>query len=258
VIIDAHTHLGLESFIVKPIPDWKRLKPAFQVKMEMTPERLIQSMDESGISRSVVFPFPLEEMDSRQANSYVLEQSRRFPNRFIPFALLDEEPEHWVERGCFGFKQHFLLAPERFNAKKVYRSIEESGFPLVAHFSTGHALAEARAILNIAPSLKMIVAHMGRQVPNTGDGVLALVRELKSETTVCFETSTVHNSEIIREAAEIAGPERILFGSDFPFNTDTQAESVGYEINMIRNAFSDEVTREMVFRTNVLKMTGEA
>lgn len=257
MIIDCHTHLGLESFIVKEIPEWKLLKPAFQVKMEATAEDLILSMDGSGVSRSVVFPFPLEEVDSVQANSYVLEQARRFPDRIIPFALLDDEPERWIAEGCFGFKQHFLLAPERFDAKDVYRTIEGSGRPLLAHFSTGRALEEARAILNVAPGLKLIVAHMGRQVPNTGDGVLDLVRALKDETGVFFETSTVYDSAIVKKAAEIVGPERIIFGSDFPFNTDIHADSVGFEIDIIRNSFDRPDARDLVFGKNVLELIGD-
>lgn len=257
MIIDGHTHLGLESFIVDKIPAWKLKKPAFQVKMEMTPEILIQSMNASGISKSVIFPFPLEEVDSVQANSYVLDQSRNFQNRFIPFSLLDDEPERWIENGCFGFKQHFLLAPERFNAKDVYQTIENSNRPLVAHFTTGRALEEAQAILKIAPGLKLIIAHMGRQVPNTGDGVLSLVQALRDETGVFFETSTVYQSEIIRKAADIIGPERIIFGSDFPFNSDTQKESVIYEINTINNGFEDSNMKEMIFHTNILKLIGD-
>ena len=257
MIIDGHTHLGLESFIVKVIPDWKLRKPAFQVKMENTPENLIPSMDRAGVNRSVVFPFPLEEVDSVQANSYVLEQSREYPDRFIPFALLDSEPERWIDEGCFGFKQHFLLAPERFDPKQIYRTIEHSKRPLVAHFSTGRALEQARTILKIAPGLKLVIAHMGRQVPNTGEGVLDLVRALKDEVGVSFETSTVYDSRTIRTAAEIVGPERIIFGSDYPFNSNTSEDSISREIDVVNNGIDGVEAREMVFASNILKLTGE-
>ncbi len=256
VIIDGHTHLGLESFIVDEIPEWKLKKPAFQVRMENTAEVLLASMDRSNITKSVVFPFPLEEVDSIQANSYVLDNCRRYPGRFIPFSLLDDEPDRWIEQGTRGFKQHFLLAPERFNAIEVYRIIERSGLPLVAHFSTGRALEEARAILDIAPELTLIVAHMGRQVPNTGEGVLELAEALKNEPRVYLETSTVDDADTIGKAADIVGFDRIIFGSDFPFNSDTWEESTLHELDTIFRSFEDEKVREKILYGNIQSLIG--
>ncbi len=61
-IIDAHTHLGLEKFIVKRIPDEKRKRPAFRDPMEHRLERLLAQMDRNGVARAVAFPMPLEEV----------------------------------------------------------------------------------------------------------------------------------------------------------------------------------------------------
>lgn len=251
MIIDAHTHLGLESFIVKKIPDWKLKKPAFQVKMENNIETLIHSMDKSGVEKSVVFPFPLEEIDSAAANEYVLNNAIKFPSRIIPFALVDHEPERWIKLGARGFKQHFLLAPERFNSSEVYRVMEKYRVPLVAHFTTGKALEEAMAILNFAPNLKLIIAHMGRQIPNTGEGVLKLAFEFKDKPNVYFETSTVYDPGVIREVVDIVGSRRVIFGSDFPFNSDIKEDSVLFEIDIIAGSFKDSRIRERIFCKNI-------
>lgn len=251
MIIDAHTHLGLESFIVRKIPDWKLKKPAFQVKMENKIDVLIKTMDKSCIDKSVVFPFPLEEVDSALANEYVLSNALKFPTRIIPFALLDHEPERWIKSGARGFKQHFLLAPERFNYSEVYSVMERYRVPLIAHFSTGRALEEAMSILKFAPELKLIIAHMGRQVPNTGKGVLKLASALKDKPNIYFETSTVDDPEVIRMTVDIVGSERVLFGSDYPFNSDIRENSVLYEIDVIINSFEDEQIREKVLCKNI-------
>ena len=227
MIIDGHTHLGLESFIVKKIPDWKLKKPAFQVKMENKVETLIDGMDKSGVDKSVVFPFPLEEIDSVAANEYVLNGALEYPSRIIPFALVDHEPERWINLGARGFKQHFLLAPERFNS------------------------SEAMAILNIAPNLKLIIAHMGRQVPNTGEGVLKLASELRDKPNVYFETSTVYDPDVIGAVVDIVGDGRVIFGSDFPFNSDIKEDSVLYEIARIAESFKDSRIRERVLHKNI-------
>ena len=247
-VIDAHTHLGLESFIVKKIPEWKLKKPAFQVKMENTPGDLISSMDKYGISRSVTYPFPLEEVDSVPANTYVLDKCREHSDRLIPFSLLDDEPQRWIEQGSRGFKQHFLLAPERFNAADVYKTIADSGLPLIAHFTTGRAVEEARTILEAAPGIKLIVAHMGRQVPDTGEGVLELVKALKDESRVFFETSTVDDTDVMKRAADIVGTGRIIFGSDNPFS------STGHELGLISRGFEDKDDRDKLLSGNILRL----
>ena len=208
-------------------------------------------MNKSGIDKAVIFPFPLEEEDSTAANEYVLDSALTFPDRFLPFALLDPEPEKWIERGALGFKQHFLLAPERFELTRIYRSLEEHQVPLIAHFTTGKALEQVQNILKAAPGLTLIVAHMGRQVPNTGEGILPLARELKSFENIFFETSTVCEPDSIRHTADIVGGKRILFGSDYPFNSDIRRDPILYEIDVINKSFTDTEIIGDVFSNNI-------
>ena len=254
MIVDAHTHLGLESFIVRELPEWKKKKPAFSVKMENSPERLLSLMERSGVDKAVSFPFPLEEVDSAEANNFVLSAAQEYPEKIIPFVLIDQEPERWIDGGTKGFKQHFLLAPERYPLSQVYRRVEASGLPLIAHFTTGKASVEAREILSIAPDIKLIFAHMGRQVPNTGKGVLDIVAEFKEFKQVFFETSTVWDSEVVRRAIDIVGSERILFGSDFPFNGDTEDGSIRKEISFVDAATDDLLIRKNILGNNILRL----
>ena len=60
---------------------------------------LIQSMDENGIDRSVVFGFPWRtaELLARH-NDYVLDAAARFPDRLLPLACLDLFSQRCVEK----------------------------------------------------------------------------------------------------------------------------------------------------------------
>ena len=62
-------------------------------------EMLIQSMDENGIDRSVVFGFPWRtaELLARH-NDYVLDAAARFPDRLLPLACLDLFSQRCVEK----------------------------------------------------------------------------------------------------------------------------------------------------------------
>ncbi|MCK5735174.1 MAG: amidohydrolase family protein, partial [Spirochaetaceae bacterium] len=102
-----------------------------------------------------------------------------------------------------------------------------------------------------------IIAHMGRQIPNTGNGVLELVQALKDESRVFFETSTVDEADVMQKAADIIGSDRIIFGSDFPFNSDIREDSSKHEINTIHLAFNNEEDREKILTGNIQSLIKE-
>lgn len=255
-VIDAHTHLGLASFIVRPIPENKRSKPAFKDRLENTVEALVLAMDRDGVERAVAFPYPMVEVDADQANAYVFEAAASYPDRIIPFALLDDEPGRWIAQGARGFKQHFLLEPARFDLATAYRLIAASGLPLIAHLDTGAAVAQAESILALAPDLRLIIAHMGRCEPNTGCGVAENLDALARHPRVFFETSTVRDPEAFRLAVRKVGPERICFGSDFPFNSHLDPDPLARELEIMRSAGLLPHDLERILGTTILTLTG--
>jgi predicted TIM-barrel fold metal-dependent hydrolase len=235
-LVDAHVHLGLESFIVRPISEEKRKKPAFKDRMEQAPEALIAALDRNGVGAAVAFPFPLAEVDADLADAFILEAARRFPGRIIPFALLGDGVEDRIARGFRGFKQHFLLEPERFDLRRAYGLVSEAGLPLVAHLPTRGIVPGAEAILRIAPRLKLVIAHMGRCEPNTGKCVEENLLALAKYRNVYFETSTVRDPAAFRRAVELVGAGRVLFGSDLPFNSHLGGDPLAEELGIVRGA----------------------
>ncbi len=264
--IDAHTHIGLPSFIVREIPAWKLAKPAFQDRMSQTAAELVESLGRTGIDRAVVFPFPLAEADPGAANGYVLDAWKAAPDRIIPFALVDDEPLRRAEAGFRGFKQHFLLEPERFDLGRVYREIASTRMPLVAHFPTREIVSCARAVLEAAPDIRLIIAHMGRCEPFTGKCVLENVAALADLPNVCFETSTVRDEAVFREAIAMVGAARICFGSDLPFGSALGGNPQRAEMEALERALDgtgacgaggSEDDRRLVFGGTIRRLIGE-
>lgn len=254
-VLDAHTHLGLESFIIRPIPEEKKKCPAFQDRMELEVDDLIRRMNSVCAVQAVAFPFPLEEVDADIANRYVLDAAKVHPNRIIPFALVEEEIERWLVLGVKGFKQHAgLQSPERFNLANAYRTMAEAGVPLIIHLQAAtrgvHPVDQVKGILAIAPRLKVIVAHMARSVPNTGTGVEETALGLRDHEGVYLETSTVRDPEAIARAVAIVGGERIVYGSDTPFNSHAGPNAMADEIKVIRQAgLNAEQTEKILGQT---------
>lgn len=261
VIIDAHTHLGLESFVVRPISEEKRKRPAFRDSMENRLERLIAQMDANGVAQAVAFPFPLEEIDAARANTYVLEAHRAFPDRIVPFALVGDDVEQWLEHGARGFKQHAILQnPDRFDLRRAYRAMAEADVPLIIHarwHPEGPGVADQiRTILEAAPTLRVIVAHMGRRTPNTGEGVRETLHHLRDEPGVYAETSTVRDPRAVECAVELLGEDRVMFGSDFPFNSYLDADPLAVELDVLARADLPPRVKEKILGTNVLTCLG--
>lgn len=252
MIIDCHVHIGTEDLLARPIPPEKRARPAFRDRMRNTVENQLARMDENGVARAVVFGFPLEEIDRVRANEYVLQATRDYPQRFIPFMLVGDDTEYWLQRGAQGFKQqNILYAPERFDLMRAYAVIAEAGAPMLIHFRAGPGYSvadQAQAILRRVPDLRLIVAHMGRHTPNTADRVEDALLGLRDEPNVFFETSTVRDPQAIVRAVEIVGPERVIFGSDYPFNSYLNDNPIGEELAVIERA---GVPKEKVLSGNI-------
>ncbi|MCL5951573.1 MAG: amidohydrolase [Chloroflexi bacterium] len=259
-IIDAHTHLGLETFVVKPIPTEKRKRPAFRDPLEHRVENLLRRMDTNGVSRAVAFPYPLEEVDPVLVNTYVLDACHAYPDRIIPFALIGDDVDQWLEQGAKGFKQHAILqTPERFNLPRAYRRMAAAQTPLIIHarsLAPEQVTQQIREILNSAPDLRVIVAHMGRHTPNTSEHVEANLQGLRDQANVFFETSTVRDSLIIQRAVELVGENRILFGSDSPFNSHLDADPLAVEIDIIRQAGFPPRVEDKILGGNLMRLLG--
>ena len=97
---------------------------------------------------------------------------------------------------------------------------------------------------------------MGRCVPNTGECVEENLKALAGRENVFFETSTVRVPDTFRRAAELAGPGRILFGSDFPFNSHLDGDPLAAELRIMRASGIPESALRGIMGGNLLALIG--
>lgn len=258
-VLDGHTHLGLLRFMVKPVSEERRKLPAFQDRLECSVSDLLASMDAHGIAQAVAFPFPAEEVDAVQANYYVLQAQSANPQRILAFALVGDDVEFWLRQGARGFKQHALVQnPQRFDLPRAHRAMAEAGVPLMIHCWTrgGTTVPEQiRSILGYAPQLKVIVAHMGRRMPNTDLDVADNLAGLRDLGNVYVDTSTIRQPQAVRLAVQVLGEDRVIFGSDFPFNSQ-DPDSVGSELRVVDEAGLNARARRKVLGLNLMACLG--
>lgn len=227
--IDAHSHVGTFG-------GWADVR--------ITPERLIEQMDEYNIEKAVISTYPMKES---------LDAADRYPERIIGAAWVNPaEGEEALARvrdavkyhGFRGIKLHPLEHAFIANDASVFpiaELAEELGVPLMIH--SGHGpFSLPWSIAQLAeryPQVKVLMIHMGH---GNGMYIQAAIDMAKKYPNIYLETSGMPMHTKIKEAYETVGADRVMFGIDAPFHhpsveiqrtlvsglTDRQLEDVFY------------------------------
>jgi len=244
MIIDSHVHL-LPRRVRLDRTDFCRDDIAFgsiyssEKSKMVSEEEIIAYMDRSEIDKAIVFGFPWEDHDLvKENNDEVWSFHRRFPDRIVPFAVLSakggesarRETERTLAGGFSGIGElamyHGGWNSEGF--KSLGPSLEQAqiyGVPVLIHVNepVGHDYpgkipVDFRGLFNMVkayPDVDFILAHFGG-----GVFIWALmpeIRDLMARTYLDTAAAPfLYDSKIFEIACRIMGPDKILFGSDYP------------------------------------------
>jgi predicted TIM-barrel fold metal-dependent hydrolase len=244
MIIDFHTHIFPSIFreerasFFPEEPDFELLYSPIESKMEGR-EDLLVIMEEDGVDRSIVFGFPWRKSENyKRNNDYVIESVRQHPERLIGFCSFDfrsreapEEAERCLKAGLSGigelavydqgFSRDIITALDNIMEIGVHYDV-----PVLLHTNEplGHqypgkqpmTLNQVYSLLKRYPSNRIVLAHWGGGLFFYG----LMKREVKEVLkNVWFDTAAspfLYDPDIYRVAGEILGPEKLLFGSDYP------------------------------------------
>ncbi len=245
MIIDVHTHIfppdilsGRDLFHTGE-PEFRLLYGPADSKMASA-EMLIQSMDENGIDRSVVFGFPWRtaELLARH-NDYVLDAAARFPDRLLPLACLDLFSQRCVKiaekvliDSVRGFGELAVYAAGGNmdlvldNFKQIAVLCREKDLVLLAHANepVGHVYpGKAPFGLDLYYDMARAAAGATLILAHWGGGLIFFELLRKHDpglfANIYYDTAAspfVYRNDIYRVATQVAGPNKILFGSDYP------------------------------------------
>ena len=251
MIVDFHTHILPERFR----SDRASIAAKDETFAEMFSdpdsriagaEELIESMRAAGIDRSIALGYGWSDLDvAREANDYILEAAARHPDQIVPFCSVNPawgveaiaEARRCAEQGARGIGE---LHPDTqgFNPadtellKPFMQAVRELGLIVLMHASepVGHMYPgkgsatpdRLEALVNNFPDNKIVFAHFGGGLPFYG-----LMDEVRDGlANAWFDTAAtpfLYNSHVYSTTARTIGPEKILFGSDFPLITQKRA-----------------------------------
>ena len=244
MIIDSHTHLFPEE-VRRNRRAFCRREEGFRLiygneKARMASlEDLLQVMDRDRVDASVVCGFPWKDPGlCREGNDYLLHCHHQHPRRIIPFACLplhslrqaQKEMERCLSLGMRGIGELAFYGRETSSADlrhlaSVVKPLSESKIPFLLHTTepVGHVypgkslkpLQPLYQLLHLIPEVHVILAHWGG-----GLFFYELMPEVaRAARRAYYDTAAspfLYLPKIYPLAVRIIGPERILFGSDFP------------------------------------------
>lgn len=236
MIIDFHTHIFPEPLAARTLP-WIMGFTGIQYRVDGTGAGLRRSMDENGVDLSVTMPIVTRPGTMRKINDYAAEQARKWG--FRSFGSVHPEEKDWrgelkrfKQLGLQGVKLHNDYQDFWFDSRQCRDIIEAAfaeGLPVLVHPGNDPVSPQThrctpKMLRDAMPLLTQgvfIAAHLG--------GHMMLDEAMKyvigSDIYVDVSMASTYNSpEACRRAILDHDPDKILFGTDSPW--DGQGEAV--------------------------------
>lgn len=249
-IIDAHAHLWLKQDTevdgrkIKTLEGGKSLfmgevrqmLPPFIADGKNTAEIFLSNMDYAQVSAAVITQ---EYIDGLQ-NDYLWEVEKKYPARFLCCGMFDvRQPDcvshanELIEQGFGALKipaQRFFLPEGRVyltsdEMMDIFGKMEENKIILSIDLADGDIqVDEMNEIIAEYPNLKIAIGHFGMVTRPGWQEQIKLARN----NNVMIESGGItwlFNDEFypfkgavtaIKEAADLAGMDKLMWGSDYP------------------------------------------
>ncbi len=276
MIVDCHVHL-LPRAVQHDRARFVHLDPAFaslysSEKAKLASEaEIIEYLDGSGIDRAVLLGFPWMDHDLiRQNNDEIWDFHQRYPGRTIPFAVLSPkgnkddylETEKTIAAGFAGIGELAMYYggwnQENFETFSPFLDLaQKAAIPVMIHVNepVGHQYAGKISVdfqgllqaINGHPDLNFILAHFGGGI--FFYGLMPEVSRILARTYLDTAASPyLYDFRVFEIACRIMGPEKVLFGSDFPLLP------LSRYLRDLEKADLDETVRKGILGENVSKL----
>ena len=243
MIIDFHAHI-FPPWLIEQRARYLERDATFgqlyadpKAKMA-TSEDLIRAMDEDGVDKTVVMGIGWTDYElAQEANSYIIESVRAYPERLVGFAGISPkwgfraatEAERCAGAGLRGIGElhpdsqgfdlgnYEVMAPLMDVADKHNLIVTTHSSEPVGHTYQGKGQTRPDVLWQFIqnfPSNTIVCAHWGGGLP-----FYALMPEVKEAlANVYFDTAAspfLYTPDVFETVARLVGADKILMGSDY-------------------------------------------
>lgn len=289
MIIDAHSHLWLRqdtSWNGLPIKTLKngrsiflgeevQMIPPFIIDGVNSAEVFLSNMDYAQVSAAVV----VQELIDGCQNDYLEEVGKKYPDRFVVCGMCDcfghdlaGQTEGLIARGFKGIaipghrliqdNQRVMLNSEEMI--RMFKLMEERSVFLSVTLADGDVqVGEMQDVIAECPNLKIAVGHFGMPTRDKWQEQVKLARH----ENVFVESGGItwlYNSEFypfhgavraIREAADLVGMDKLMWGSDYPRTITAITYRMSYDFVLKTKEMTD-VEKRLFLGENAARFYG--
>ena len=271
-IIDSHSHLWLrQDTALDGLPirtkegngsrsdffgEVRQMLPPFMIDGRNTAEVFLSNMDYAQVGAAVV----VQEVIDGCQNAYLQQVQKQYPDRFFCMGMAWNvgEAQAVLEAGLRGiaFPGH-RMKDSLLTLMPVFKMMESQGMIVSMCLSDGdRQVGEMREVIGECPHLKIAIGHLGMadqpQTPPWENELWRqriLLAQAENVMVECGGITWLYNTEFypfpsavraIREAADLVGWDKLMWGSDYP-RTIT---AITYRMSYDFITKSDELTDE--------------
>ena len=292
-IIDAHSHLWLRQdtqWDGKSIRSLKngrsifldeevQMLPPFMIDGVNSAEVFLSNMDYAQVGAAVV----VQEFIDGLQNDYLAEVSRTYPDRFFCFGMADYlhdgfmvQVQSLIDQGFRGLAipAHRLLGRSLIGEEmmQMFRLMAQRGIMLsITLADDDRQVGELREVIEELPQLKIAIGHLGMaNPPVTPPWENESWRQqmlLARHDNVRIETGGItwlYNAEFypfpsavraIREAAELVGMDKVMWGSDYPRTITAITYRMSYDF-LLKTQELTEAEKRLLLGENAQQFYG--
>ena len=239
----------------------RQMMPPYMLNGENNVEMLISNMDYACVSGAVITQ---EVMDGNQ-DEYLLTSKAKFPDR-IKICSLYEEGKQFSVEGFDGIKLCACKLNEKDLTKHfdVFKAANDNGKFISIDLADGDEQTGAlREIAEQLPDLLIAIGHFGMVTRENWLEQIKLAR-MKNVFIESGGITWLFNYEFypyptaikaIKEAAEICGFDKLMFGSDYPRTMVEITYKMSFDFILKSNEISDG-DKEKMLGSNAVKFYG--
>ena len=274
MIIDAHSHLWLKqdtSWNGLPIKSLKngrsiflgeevQMIPPFIIDGVNSAEVFLSNMDYAQVSAAVV----VQELIDGCQNDYLEEVGKKYPDRFVVCGMCDYfngklvgQAEDLIGRGFKGIAipgHRLILDGQRVmlnsdEMMEMFKLMEKKGMFLSITLADGDVqVGEIQDVIAECPELKIAVGHFGMPTRDRWQEQVKLARN-KNVFVESGGITWLYNSEFypfdgairaIREAADLVGMDKLMWGSDYPRTITAITYRMSYDFVLKSKEMTEE------------------
>lgn len=239
--------------------------PPFMIDGKNTAEVFLSNMDYAQVGAAVV----VQEFIDGIQNNYLREVQQRYPERFFCYAMVDYLHDGFCDEAIrlmtadvfqgMAIPGHRLLGRKLTDPEmmQMFRWMEANGKYLSITLADGdQQVSELSEVISECPSLKIAIGHLGMaDQPTTPPWENESWRRqilLAHNENVMIESGGItwlYNSEFypfpsairaIREAADLVGMEKLMWGSDYPRTITAITYLMSYDFVSKSTELTDE------------------